>query len=151
MTRPLNGKKCKKCGVKKDFHSFEKRTDVKFGRKTMCKKCCAKKTKERATKNANYLSKYYHTKTVEKRTKIKAYIKSYLENHPCVDCGQNNPIVLDFDHVRGKKLFNIAEAYRRNKSVKNIDSEISKCDIRCSNCHRIVTHNRLLQKSCVSP
>ncbi|QNL30514.1 HNH endonuclease [Gordonia phage SpeedDemon] len=66
------------------------------------------------------------------------YIRGYLYLHPCVDCGMRDLRCLDFDHVRGVKEGNIA---RMLPSVKldRLMAEIEKCEVRCANCHRIVT------------
>jgi hypothetical protein len=62
----------------------------------------------------------------------------YLETHPCIDCGNNNPIVLEFDHRDGvNKLSDISKMMDRK--WEKILTEISKCDVRCANCHRIRT------------
>jgi len=70
------------------------------------------------------------------------YVNDYLLSHPCVDCGNNNTIVLEFDHIKDDKKFNISDIRKRAYSLKTIQDEISKCEVRCANCHRIVTHNR---------
>lgn len=59
-----------------------------------------------------------------------------MKQSSCVDCGIDDPIVLDFDHVRGVKEFSISDAIRTNKSYERITAEIQKCEIRCANCHR---------------
>lgn len=57
-------------------------------------------------------------------------------SHPCVDCGEPDPIVLDFDHRdRKAKSFTIS-AYYANVSEARLRAEIAKCDVRCANCHR---------------
>jgi len=43
------------------------------------------------------------------RKKNKEYVNSIKENSQCVDCGESNPLVLDFDHVRGVKVSHIAD------------------------------------------
>lgn len=70
------------------------------------------------------------------------HLLEYLQTHPCVDCGEPDPIVLEFDHVRGTKDFNLAEAPFLKTSVERIDEEISKCEVRCANCHARVTAQR---------
>lgn len=60
----------------------------------------------------------------------------YLETHPCVDCGENDPVVLEFDHVRGEKEFNIADVARNAVGREKLQEEIQKCEVRCANCHR---------------
>ena len=82
--------------------------------------------------------------------KQKAYLAQYLRDlktkTPCVDCGINYPYyVMDFDHVRGQKHANVMELVS-TLSKKKIDEEIAKCEIVCSNCHRIRTHMRKMAK-----
>jgi hypothetical protein len=60
--------------------------------------------------------------------------------HPCVDCGESNPVVLEFDHVRGRKRMAVANMARQGYSIGAIEEEIAKCQVRCANCHRIKTH-----------
>ena len=76
------------------------------------------------------------------RKKNKEYTNSIKENSQCVDCGESNPLVLDFDHVRGVKFSHISDMVNRPYNINKIKEEIKKCEIRCANCHRIVTHNR---------
>jgi hypothetical protein len=65
------------------------------------------------------------------------------KNVPCMDCGGVYPTcVMDFDHVRGVKLFNIAKVASR-AGAADLLAEIAKCDVVCSNCHRIRTQKRL--------
>ncbi|HVV38682.1 MAG TPA: hypothetical protein VHC63_18890 [Acidimicrobiales bacterium] len=62
------------------------------------------------------------------------WLLDYFATHPCVDCGEADPIVLDFDHLRDKS-FTISTALHY-KSMKAILAEIEKCEVRCANCHR---------------
>jgi hypothetical protein len=65
-----------------------------------------------------------------------------IKNVPCMDCGiKYPPYVMDFDHVRGEKEFTIARK-AHGRTVETLLNEISKCEIVCSNCHRIRTHER---------
>ena len=78
----------------------------------------------------------------EQRERNKAYVNAIKENSSCVDCGESNPIVLEFDHVRGKKRGNVSDMMRQSYSTDTIQKEIDKCDVRCANCHRIKTFER---------
>src|SRR5947209_17651539 len=61
----------------------------------------------------------------------------YLIDHPCVDCGEADPIVLEFDHKTGStKLESVTQMVINNASWQNIAAEIRKCEVRCANCHR---------------
>lgn len=77
-----------------------------------------------------------------KKKRNQGFVDEYLEKHPCVDCGEKDIIVLEFDHVRGTKRMAICEMAMRSYSIKAIEDEIAKCEVRCANCHRRVTHNR---------
>lgn len=76
------------------------------------------------------------------RAVVAARIKATLQtakDRPCMDCGNRFPsCCMDFDHVRGKKTMNIGhDAWSRG--LKAVLAEIEKCDVVCSNCHRIRT------------
>lgn len=63
---------------------------------------------------------------------------------PCTDCGvQYNPWVMDFDHVRGVKRYNLNRLTKNSASWETIKKEIAKCEVVCSNCHRERTHLQL--------
>ena len=54
-----------------------------------------------------------------------------------------DPRVLDFDHVRGVKKHNVSDLKSMHFCWETIQAEIEKCDVRCSNCHRIKNYNHL--------
>ena len=61
----------------------------------------------------------------------------YLTKHPCIDCGEDDIIVLDFDHRdAATKDKGVSVLARSGKSWKRVEAEIAKCEVRCSNCHR---------------
>jgi len=59
----------------------------------------------------------------------------YKMNNPCKDCGEEDPVVLEFDHIKGNKLANISKMLDRFP-WKEIIRELKKCDVVCANCHR---------------
>lgn len=81
-------------------------------------------------------------KTIRDANKVKInanhkFVKGYLSENPCVDCGEDDPIVLDFDHIEAKdKAASISKMVASGLSITTIESEIAKCEIRCANCHR---------------
>lgn len=59
----------------------------------------------------------------------------------CADCGyDSHPAALDFDHVRGEKLFSVSRG--AGYPWETVLEEIAKCEVVCSNCHRIRTTAR---------
>ena len=68
------------------------------------------------------------------------YLVAYLRAHPCVDCGEEDPIVLEFDHLRDKK-FGISKGLQ-DRSWQSVLDEIAKCEVVCANCHRRRTAKR---------
>lgn len=65
-----------------------------------------------------------------------------IKDVPCMDCGQKYPFyVMDLDHRDPtNKIQNVGKLI--NQSWEKILLEIDKCDVVCSNCHRIRTYNR---------
>ena len=59
-----------------------------------------------------------------------------MRKNGCVDCGESDPVVLEFDHVVGEKLYNVANIVGTCLSLKTVKEELAKCAVRCANCHR---------------
>lgn len=73
----------------------------------------------------------------KRREKNRKWVYEYLLEHPCVDCGEENPVVLEFDHRADK--FKKVSNHVQDSSLTALKREVEKCDVRCSNCHKIVT------------
>jgi hypothetical protein len=70
------------------------------------------------------------------------YLIDYFNSHPCADCGESDPVVLEFDHLDTEaKSFDIGQSlpYRKWESILE---EMEKCEVVCANCHRRRTARR---------
>ena len=92
---------------------------------------------------------YYRTKSKvrnrEEREKIRGLIEAEKAKHKtCPDCGMERPpCAMQFDHIRGMKDFNIADAPRLSVSAQRLIAEFAKCEVVCAACHAVRTQNRL--------
>ena len=124
-------KTCNRCGEKKAVAEFSWRNKAENRKLESCKECY----------NRHRRSYYSLNKSEEKqrvykrRDDIGDKIIEYLLSHPCIDCGERDPVVLQFDHVRGTKVSTIAVMLRNCHGWESITKEIAKCDVRCANCH----------------
>ncbi len=123
---------CKNCNLPKiDFRKSKKYID---GLDVYCKEC--RRMADKKTYNTNITKN--RKAGLESKNKVrernKQYIRDYLVGKSCVDCGEKDPIVLEFDHFENKKD-NLCEIIQ-NCSIEKIEAEIKKCNIRCANCHR---------------
>ena len=73
--------------------------------------------------------------------RAKQYVADHLARHPCVDCGEGDPVVLEFDHVRGKRS-EVSVLAGMGASLRRIAEEIACCEVVCVNCHRRRTKAR---------
>lgn len=102
--------------------------------------------KNKADKQAN-TRRYWIKHPERRRAVLKAYYERRrdlvyaLKARPCADCGiQYPPCVMDFDHLQDKK-FELGSA-NWSRKFENILIEAAKCDVVCSNCHRLRTDQR---------
>ena len=107
-----------------------------------CKKDQAAASKRHYEENKEKIKKRSYLRNKNQRSTAKAYVDCIKSISKCIDCGEDNPLVLDFDHVRGIKIKCISNMVRNSYSIDTIQKEMNKCEVRCSNCHRIVTHKR---------
>lgn len=135
-------KMCGRCKNKLDVSNFNKKSTKKDGSivyQPYCRDC--NKVYSRGYYNRN--SEKHKKSVAITRSRIvengKQWMIEYLMNHPCVDCGNSDIRVLQFDHLRDKK-HNISSMIGR--SINSIQLEIAKCEVRCANCHAIKTCER---------
>ena len=100
---------CRDCGVELD------KSILKGNR---CMKCAAKQGKLRRRKK--------RTAAIE------------LLGNKCNDCGVTyHPAVYDFHHTSDNKEHNVGQMIKENRRLEEILNEASKCELLCSNCHRL--------------
>jgi hypothetical protein len=101
----------------------------------MCKPC-----------KKDYNAAYYdRTKTIHNPSRFArrkqarldaiAYVTEYLRSHPCVDCGETDIVVLEFDHQRDKES-NVSLLIAGGASEARLAAEIEKCHVVCANDHK---------------
>ncbi len=85
--------------------------------------------------NRKYQARYMAKKQV---------VLNALKSVPCSDCGvRYPPYVMDFDHLKPEeKEIKIGQGW----SITRTLAEIEKCEVVCSNCHRIREHERRQMK-----
>jgi hypothetical protein len=103
-------------------------------RDTYCRACRRAYGKEHyARHRQRYIDQAAAVK-VKKRIERTQLLIEYFRRHPCVDCSERDPIVLEFDHLEDN-AFDIGTAIV-NRPWSVILSEIEKCEVVCANCHR---------------
>lgn len=135
----MSTKLCNKCKVVKPLDDFYRRSRVKDGRQSICKDCSSKDHAKRYSSNPRMKEQYRLTRARNAQTLRSVVLEALSVG--CADCGIDNPVVLDFDHLRDKS-FTISQAVRMGVGVKRLREEIAKCEVVCSNCHRIRTADR---------
>ena len=69
-----------------------------------------------------------------RRHRNRSHVLAFLQQHPCTICGEDDPVVLDFDHTRDK-VRHVSDLISRGRWSKLL-AEIEKCRVLCANCHR---------------
>ena len=71
---------------------------------------------------------------------VKKFLFEFLSSSKCKDCGESDIMILEFDHTE-KKSFNLGKSHMiKGLTLEELAKEVSKCEIRCSNCHTRKTH-----------
>ena len=95
----------------------------------VCANCHVLRTEMRRARSNNF-------RIIAFRTKIGIY-----KSKPCLDCGElHPPVVMQFDHVRGKKVGCISNMH--GGPWARVLVELSKCEVVCAICHRVRTAAR---------
>lgn len=127
---------CSICKVPKDEDEFNKHSGKADGLQTKCRLCSAKRSGLYYVKYKKRMRKQIREASNRRIEANCRKLVAYLKEHPCVDCGQDDPLVLDFDHVRGVKIKDVSTLVQKGYAWEGAEAEIKKCVVRCANCHR---------------
>lgn len=108
----------------KEYHKeYYQRPEVK----EQVKKYRKEWNKKNREKNRLFRKRYF--------VRLRNIIDQIKQGQSCVECGEDDPCCLDFNHLEDKK-FNIGSTNRGNVGIDTLIREIEKCEILCANCHR---------------
>lgn len=110
-------KTCTECLVEKPEGEFAIKRVGQDNRNAICRTC--KRNYNRAHYQAR--KEYYFEKRDKFRRDMKVKVANHLKSHPCVDCGEKDPLVLRFSGGVGRDI-------RSLKVLKN--------EVLCLNCLR---------------
>lgn len=106
-----------------------------------CRECHRGSMREHHRRNRGYYLAMARARQVVVIEQTRAFLLHYLQEHPCVDCGIDDPLVLEFDHRDpAEKVASVAVLARSGFPLPRVVAEVGKCDVRCANCHRRRTH-----------
>jgi hypothetical protein len=137
-------KACVKCGIRKAGGVGGNKSWCRICTKAYRKEWEAKRRKGIPTKKEPYSDPWYKRNKEKQKEYRKIYkqrscsfVLEYLQAHPCMDCGEADVVVLEFDHRDpSTKMYNIGTMLDRCFKSEKILEEISKCDVVCANCHK---------------
>ena len=134
-------RRCGRCSLDKPIADFNWRRKERGQRDNLCRTCRAECHREHYLANKQRYVDQARLRKQELADERTLFLVEYFESHPCVVCGEDDPVVLEFDHL-DDKAFNIGQglAYRAWESIL---AEIAKCDVVCANCHRRRTAARM--------
>lgn len=131
-------KTCSSCTEEKPFEAYNRNAAKKDGLQAYCRDCNSIKLKAHYAQNKDKAVARSGRNRVIWKAKLHAYLADYFRQHPCVDCGESNLLLLTFDHL-GNKEADVATLVGRGCSLRRIEREIAKCQVVCVRCHTFRT------------
>lgn len=135
LSRSMESQRCGSCGLVKPIAEFNLRSRITLTRHTTCRQCQSGFKRNFYNNNRQAYLRTSAGQKAEAIQRNRTLIREYLSAHPCVDCGEADVVVLEFDHLRGKER-SISQVVIDGVSWEKIEREIEKCEVRCANCHR---------------
>ena len=126
---------CRVCAKTKPLTEFPFRSLKRQTRQWICLLCQRAYTNEWYTRNRKRQIAKARIRRDHHAAQLRSWVRAYLSDHPCIDCGETNVDLLDFDHLRDKRA-NVSTLTHVAVSWDLVKREIQKCEVRCANCHR---------------
>lgn len=131
--------RCTRCGQMKPASEFPPRLTGSRQLQSWCRSCFREHNARNYRANHDRECARIRRNQEAMRAKNRQLLDGYLRDHPCVDCGETDIVVLEFDHLRDKER-NVSDMLHLR--WERISAEIAKCEVRCANDHRRATRER---------
>jgi len=128
-------KLCYTCREEKDLSEFNRSKARADGYNSICRVCSNARSKRYYKENREKHLGVISRQRAKGREARHEFIVEYLLEHPCAECGEPDPVVLEFDHL-GDKEMEISTAVHQGWGWSRLKKEIAKCQVLCSNCHK---------------
>jgi hypothetical protein len=132
---PVERKRCTSCRELKPLDDYHRNRTTRDGLQNKCRACNIAQAKAFHAANQQHCRDRIAAWARRVNARNKQLVLEHLQAHPCVDCGEQDPVVLEFDHQHDKR-FGIATLLHLHVPWAVIEKEIAKCEVRCANCHR---------------
>lgn len=139
-------KVCARCATVKPASEFPTRRSKTYSPSAYCYPCQREYSKDHYRRNKEKHNARRLRHCNEYRARNRRLIAEYLAIHHCVDCGEEDPVVLEFDHVRGTKRWEVSRFVGAGWAWSTVLEELAKCEVRCTNCHRRKTATQMSWK-----
>jgi len=129
-------RRCGLCGETKPLADFPYKNKARGKRRTSCGDCSRAYSRAHYERNRGaYLQRARRGR--ERALDVcRRLLSDYLRTHPCVDCGETDPVLLDFDHRDPRTKTATVAALVKRGDARALVAEMAKCDVRCANDHR---------------
>lgn len=136
----MKTKVCSRCTTRKPLDQYCKCSRMKDGLQSACKVCMNDSYNRSRQKNLSHYKRVQEKRRQASTTKFRLW----KEQQYCCSCGERDPVCLDLHHLDpNEKDINISDAVT-SWSWSRLLTEIEKCVVICSNCHRKVHAGKIL-------
>ena len=132
-------KRCTKCAKIKSIENFSGKTA------TYCKPCFKEyraTLRQKHKEDPTWINRD-KPQSLENRKIRKEYYVNHLKNNPCIKCGEDDPIVLEFNHIDPSTKTDLVSKLAHQGTMEQLQAEIEKCEVLCANCHKRVTAKQM--------
>lgn len=128
--------RCSACGVEKPSASFSFSNKARQLLSAYCRVCHARYRRNHYLAHKPDYIRRAIAQVARRRSENRSNVLAYLSNHACIDCGNSDPVVLEFDHRDPTQKLAAVGTMLMSRRWARVRAEIEKCDVRCVNCHR---------------
>lgn len=134
---PYREQQCSRCKEYRSNTYFYKNRSMSSGLQNecrLCRKIIKKEARDKNTRHAREIKRLENLR--EHKRKTKDFLE-FRKAFKCADCGNNNPVVIQFHHLDPNTKDSTVSSLFRKKDKSKFYAELEKCIPLCCNCHTI--------------